>query len=570
MKTLRSCCGHLALLSLIAANGCSDANLTKIIPPPPPPPDNLLSVDATYCTSPDSDAIFPVKILFLGDTSGSMQFTDPSNYRATAALDLLNRFAGNPSVSFAVITFDAEIRNVTSGFTSNPDLAAIADALKRSDLVTDYQGMLGAAYTLIATDMQSSSPGERARTKYVILNFTDGEPDPRCKAGMPQPPNAPAGFICNISRDTWPGVVDPSWFPDLVAGEDYNQDYQILAGIDKINELASVYHVGEIRYHTFFLWDPAAAGILGIPKDVPEALLRSMAAEGNGTFTEFNAASTINFLNIDYSAIKEHSIPVAVVANDVNATLGPTSLLTDSDGDGLTDEEEDRLGTDKLKADTDGDGYPDDVEQLLIGSGFDPKDPAKPAVPCNDPRDSDGDGLPNCVEAFLGTDPRLPDTDGDRMLDGMEFYLGLNPLVNDALDQGRHDGVVNIDAVRWHLNPKAVSQLDQEYRYAYDLGPGTVMPDGRTCYPLTISNIRLASTRATMQSGLNRVDLAVIDAPTDRFDYGSLKRACIVARYVEGVLVSPPSGRVTLTEKNFIDAFAFDPARDCVNVSGLP
>src|SRR5262249_42010655 len=158
--------------------------------------------------------------------------------------------------------------------------------------------------------------------------------------------------------------------------------------------------------------------------------------------------------------------------------------------DGLTDAEEDRLGTDKLKADTDGDGYSDEVEQLLLSSGFDPKDPSKPAIPCNDPRDSDGDGLPNCVETFLGTDARLADTDGDRMLDGMEFHLGLNPLANDAAGDGRHDGVLNIDAMRWHLSPKVVSQLDRDYRYAYNLGSGTPMPDGRTCYPLTIGNIR--------------------------------------------------------------------------------
>jgi YD repeat-containing protein len=46
--------------------------------------------------------------------------------------------------------------------------------------------------------------------------------------------------------------------------------------------------------------------------------------------------------------------------------------VIDSDGDGLTDEEERRLGTDPFNGDTDGDGYPDGLE---IALGSDPLDP---------------------------------------------------------------------------------------------------------------------------------------------------------------------------------------------------
>jgi hypothetical protein len=44
----------------------------------------------------------------------------------------------------------------------------------------------------------------------------------------------------------------------------------------------------------------------------------------------------------------------------------------DSDGDGLTDEQEMLLGTDPFNADTDGDGFPDGLEVAL---GSDPLDP---------------------------------------------------------------------------------------------------------------------------------------------------------------------------------------------------
>lgn len=64
----------------------------------------------------------------------------------------------------------------------------------------------------------------------------------------------------------------------------------------------------------------------------------------------------------------------------------------DTDGDGLTDDEEKALGTDPTKKDTDGDGLTDREE----------------------------------VKVF-GTDPLNPDTDGDGYSDGAEVKNGYNP-----------------------------------------------------------------------------------------------------------------------------------------------
>ncbi len=50
--------------------------------------------------------------------------------------------------------------------------------------------------------------------------------------------------------------------------------------------------------------------------------------------------------------------------------------------------------------------------------------------------DSDGDGLTDCEEHVLGTDPDNPDTDGDGIPDGVEDALGLDPLVPDHLQGG--------------------------------------------------------------------------------------------------------------------------------------
>lgn len=82
---------------------------------------------------------------------------------------------------------------------------------------------------------------------------------------------------------------------------------------------------------------------------------------------------------------------------------GPTG---DLDGDGLTNEREAELGTDRLLADTDGDGVNDGSE---VDADTDPLDP-------HSFLDSDGDLVPDDVEAAEGTDPNDP----DRFLDSDE------------------------------------------------------------------------------------------------------------------------------------------------------
>ncbi len=156
-------------------------------------------------------------------------------------------------------------------------------------------------------------------------------------------------------------------------------------------------------------------------------------------------------------------------------------LAYDSDGDGLTNAQEDALGTNRNIADTDGDGVndgaepgdsdgdgiPNALESSLVDSDGDgvsnQLDPANnnPCVPNANSAacaayDSDGDGLTNGQEAALGTNPHSADTDGDGIPDGAE--IGGDPAhpvdtdgdgIPDALEPGNaantadtdHDGI---------------------------------------------------------------------------------------------------------------------------------
>jgi outer membrane protein OmpA-like peptidoglycan-associated protein len=89
----------------------------------------------------------------------------------------------------------------------------------------------------------------------------------------------------------------------------------------------------------------------------------------------------------------------------------------DSDGDGLTDEEELLLGTDPFNPDTDGDGLTDGEEVKVYKT-----DPLNP--------DTDYDGLTDGDEVYkYKTNPLLRDTDGGGVADGHEVIEdGTNPL----------------------------------------------------------------------------------------------------------------------------------------------
>ena len=111
----------------------------------------------------------------------------------------------------------------------------------------------------------------------------------------------------------------------------------------------------------------------------------------------------------------------------------PAGGLADTDGDGLSDKDEQRLGTDPFEPDSDGDGMPDGWEER---HGFDPLvDNGTDGDPDSDfDSDPDGDGLTNGEEAVWGTDPWRKDTDLDGVDDGEEVENGSDP--DDASDGG--------------------------------------------------------------------------------------------------------------------------------------
>jgi hypothetical protein len=595
------CAPAWPLLALLA--GCTDAGLEPVRDKTAQVFDDELHLSGEVCLTPAADASFPVKILFVVDVSDSMRVTDMSFMRAQAVADVIQRYGAQPAVEFGVISFNSEITRVTSGFETNPNPGPIQTALAQQDRLTDYQGALGAAYQMISEDIVTSSPAERARSKYVVVFFSDGAPDPQCSsretvcgAGTcPPHQHCRAGvckddyLICSVPRQDWQDAFDPpipeEMYPELDRGADYNQPSQILRAVDDIIGLQDFYRVGEIRLHTAFLYDPAAASSpLAAPFGLDRAggveLMTAMAEHGFGTYTEFTDAAKIDFLTINYTSFKEENGLALVLATNLNVVDSGEGLKADTDGDGLIDEVEAGATCVGIgpgcadPADSDGDGYTDLFEERNRISGFDPKDAKKPLVPCGSQSDLDGDLLRDCEEDFLKTDPRLPDTDGDRVPDGVEFHLGMDPLARDDIyaDPDRDDER-NIDEVKTHTNPMvAASPSHPVVRYLYDVVPFT-KSTGEECFQLDVRHIKLLTTGKATSSrlGQNRVLLYFDEAPLNRsLDYGRVRVACVDVRYVDGVVKSPWNGQVALAETDFIPAETFEQSKHCKDLTAIP
>lgn len=111
-------------------------------------------------------------------------------------------------------------------------------------------------------------------------------------------------------------------------------------------------------------------------------------------------------------------IPSEPVAGTGGGAAAPPQLegAQDTDGDGLTNDQELQSGTDANNADTDGDGISDGDELRTYRT-----DPIR--------FDTDNDELTDGDEVYIyKTNPNIRDTDGDGYLDGVEVQGGYNPL----------------------------------------------------------------------------------------------------------------------------------------------
>ncbi len=409
------------------------------------------SITGTFCTEDPNSMGGDVKIVFIVDVSGSMAYPDrdPTAVRATAVQNVVNNYILNENYSFAIVSFSDVITDQTNGFTR--DMAVLAPAITALDVAggsTHTYTAVDMARTIIENDVRDiEQSGLRTRNKYVNILLTDGEPNGRTDA----------------EQATWDAI-------------------------DSLIALKSEPLVGEIVLHATFLAQ-------GGPGDALYDFMWQCAIHGEGDFLQFTNATEISFDSFDYAPIKISFEMINLIATNINARIGRNdaeelTIIPDSDGDGLLDTEEFDFGSDPLIKDTDSDGCDDFMESLR---GL---NPLENDCACSDPLlDSDRDGLTDCEESILFSDPLYFDTDDDGILDILEVKNSTDPLTNDKYEDLDGDGRANGTEIKLHTNSRINDmELFELKSYKYNIEIEDRTPEGIYCYRVNINNVSLIKT----------------------------------------------------------------------------
>lgn len=400
----------LVALGLALPLACTDAKLEQI-PSPPTYRDDKLQVSGGFCTRTPESLVFPLRVMFIVDSSVSMEANDPPDPmtgitgRERAVRDtwttLLDQ--GAEGIKFSVIRFSAQAQPQTgidldadslpdTYFTADRQLLDVATAsLNATDRTTNYLNALGEAYYEIRTELAAAEKESLPLSKYIVVFLSDGEPD----------------TDNNTERE--------------------NSREEILEAVDQIRELTKNFRVGTFQFHTAFISSGQAAADNGAKE-----LLKAMADTGNGNFRSFPSGEELNFLFVDFTVLRRVFTLRSFGVFNQNMTLDLDQIpapappvYPDAGMDGGAD------------AGMDADAGP--VEPIEI--------PTAPNIPAQMFVDSNGSTELECGEP-------MADTDGDGLSDVQEVLARSNPLVRDTDDDGLND------YLEWSFREDGLNLLD--------------------------------------------------------------------------------------------------------------
>jgi len=512
-------------LALCGALGCTDSSLYSLGGGGRHPPDRV-TLTGTVCAPVSAGRYFPVRVLFLFEGGGGV-LSDETAAFVSAAQAVTER-STNPAVLYGLGAYHTtSVGEVDQGFG---DATALGIGLIRFNSFTEsgplsLRAPLDLAEALISGDMINQCPGTLARMRYLVVLVHD-----RADVASCDPATAPAQCIDSDG--------------------DCNTSCVLTLATQAIRDLQAKYGAGSVSVQPIYV------------HDAPDAEARKQSAAialAGGTRAIEASPQTVQstLTSLSYVSLQRPMVLKALVAVNRNAAVRDGQVVLDSDGDGLSDDEERALGTHPDNPDSDGDGLGDGVE---VKVGTDPNsDPHTPTiVPGCDPFvDTDGDGLTDCEERLLGTDTCTGDTDGDAMSDPLEFLAGTNPTQPEDARDDDHDGFTNLDEIRAHTDPLSSDlAFHADHSYGYSILPAAPTPDGRACYDVTVSNIQilhtLPSADGARPAGENDLALYLAVAPADDPNAVGVQRLDVVpVIYNDDGTRTPPDDAIQIHDADF-------------------
>jgi hypothetical protein len=476
-------------LAAVLLVGCTEASLFGERSPTTA---DIAAFKGNICTSDPTERAFPVRALFIVDTT--IDDADYISQRADSIEKLISTFSG-PNYSYGVIRYSGLLKGTTCGLrnlTPNGFEKGVEEAvagLRCADLGNPQRNLIDAlslASSFVTGDVLASDLGIRSRTKYVVVLLSNGPPNvslPRLWCNSRNPPIEPADcgdeYFEAFCSDAKPPPADC-------------ERYQYVRLVKEMKSFVIENGAQEFFFHSVYQRDPSQSQANQDDQGAID-LLSELALAGGGSTYRFPRSARCNPSGGDsagclFSAINLETTESVfqrkqIIVSNRSALATPRGLRPDTDQDGLTDEEEDQLGTAADFADTDGDLLSDRVEHLLSAVGLDPlahqddlgawplecPRPGSPSLDAFPPdQDRDGDRLTDCEEILLKSDPTLFDTDADGVPDPVELRLGTNLLADDGLRDTDNDGLANIDEHRLHLDPLA-RDPNTDRAYVYEL-----------------------------------------------------------------------------------------------------
>lgn len=399
---------------------------------------NKVAVTGTVCTDDPRQRNFPVKVLFVIDTSQALvdPANDPTGIRGKAINDVITIWSRNPNYSFGVIEYGGRAFNrVDGGFTRDSSLLnAAATAVQASSggcqgtRCRDLRAALSLASSIITGDVLGGDPGLVSRTSYAIVLFAAGGPVPpinRCacrdpaseatgwpgcawaECDDPALPNSAAcgNAPCPDTFTQWVVPTQPADFgvdPATLGGRTCQltcvypaggfarscEARQLVGAVRELREFVLKNGAAELQLHTTYLADRATR--VATDSFRPPSCLVGGVERG----AEADRARVVHLLSemafAGGGSFLEFKVPEAI-------SFGHIDLYTAREP----------LVIKEFVV----------VNHSVVPGGTGP-------VP-----DADQDGLSSETERALGSCPEDPDSDGDGITDGIEVKLASNPLV---------------------------------------------------------------------------------------------------------------------------------------------